>query len=129
MKTSELPINLTQLRKQLYMNQKDFWGAIGVTQSAGSRYESGKSIPQPVSELLRLVYLEQLDLQKVNRYDMAIALFLKQDYPELYHNLEKSMLLVYKKDKTATPNNSVETNEIIQSNAYFYNPKAYNIQK
>lgn len=90
------PANLTALRKQLYMNQKEFWGAIGVTQSAGSRYESGKNIPAPVQELLRLVYIDQLNLSKVSRPDMDIAIFLKTLYPELYENLRKSMLMTYK---------------------------------
>ena len=37
-------------------NQIEFWGRIGVTQSGGSRYESGRSIPKPVQLLLQVAY-------------------------------------------------------------------------
>ncbi|SUA25262.1 Uncharacterised protein [Neisseria gonorrhoeae] len=49
------------------MNQIDFWGKVGVTQSGGSRYETGRKMPKPVRELLRLVHIECLDLAKVNK--------------------------------------------------------------
>lgn len=38
------------------MNQSDFWSKISVTQSGGSRYESGRSLPKPVRVLLHLAY-------------------------------------------------------------------------
>lgn len=38
------------------MNQSDFWGRVGIGQSAGSRYESGRNIPIPVQMLLHLAY-------------------------------------------------------------------------
>lgn len=38
------------------MNQSEFWSRVGVTQSGGSRYESGRSIPKPVRLLLSVVY-------------------------------------------------------------------------
>ena len=44
------------LRVKLGMNQSQFWGKLGVTQSAGSRYESGRTIPLPVSRLYYLAY-------------------------------------------------------------------------
>ena len=43
-------------RTQLRLNQSQFWTAIGVTQSGGSRYESGRNIPRPVQMLLRVAY-------------------------------------------------------------------------
>lgn len=43
-------------RKRLGLNQSEFWSAIGVTQSGGSRYESGRNIPKPVQLLLHLTY-------------------------------------------------------------------------
>lgn len=43
-------------RKSLGINQQQFWRRIFVTQSAGSRYESGRSIPKPIQLLLRLTY-------------------------------------------------------------------------
>jgi len=44
------------LRSRLGMNQSDFWSKISVTQSGGSRYESGRSLPKPVRVLLHLAY-------------------------------------------------------------------------
>jgi transcriptional regulator with XRE-family HTH domain len=47
---------LVKARKKLGQNQKEFWAKVGVTQSGGSRYESGRNIPGPVCALLRLAY-------------------------------------------------------------------------
>jgi DNA-binding transcriptional regulator YiaG len=44
------------LRKELGMNQTNFWSRVSVTQSAGSRYESGRTVPSPVKTLLTLTY-------------------------------------------------------------------------
>ena len=44
------------LRKKLELNQTEFWNRIEVTQSGGSRYESGRNLPQSVRLLLHLVY-------------------------------------------------------------------------
>ena len=41
-------------RKKASLNQKDFWLRYGVTQSGGSRYESGRNIPKPLAILLWL---------------------------------------------------------------------------
>ena len=46
--------NLADYRRTLGLNQQAFWSGIGVTQSGGSRYESGRSLPQPVALLLTL---------------------------------------------------------------------------
>lgn len=43
-------------RRKLGLNQSEFWSQIGVTQSGGSRYESGRNIPKPVQLLLHLAY-------------------------------------------------------------------------
>ncbi|MFN3986800.1 MAG: helix-turn-helix domain-containing protein [Rhodocyclaceae bacterium] len=51
----------TDIRLALGMNQKHFWGALGVTQSGGSRYESGRSIPRPVRMLLDLATAPEED--------------------------------------------------------------------
>lgn len=50
------PLNPKELRDKFGLNQGDFWAAIGVTQSGGSRYENGRKMPKPVRELVRLVY-------------------------------------------------------------------------
>lgn len=44
------------LRRKLRMNQVDFWGRVMVTQSGGSRYESGRGMPEQVALLLHLTY-------------------------------------------------------------------------
>lgn len=41
-------------RKKTGVNQRDFWSRYGVTQSGGSRYESGRDIPKPLAILLWL---------------------------------------------------------------------------
>ena len=43
---------ISETRKKEGLNQKDFWARYGVTQSGGSRYESGRSIPKPLALLL-----------------------------------------------------------------------------
>ncbi len=42
------------MRKALGLNQAQFWGAVKVTQSGGSRYESGREAPAQVDEQVRL---------------------------------------------------------------------------
>ena len=42
--------------QKLGINQTKFWSRVGVTQSGGSRYESGRNIPRPVQMLLRIAY-------------------------------------------------------------------------
>lgn len=45
-----------ELRRKTGLSQTEFWSNIGVTQSGGSRYESGRAINEPVRRLLRLAY-------------------------------------------------------------------------
>ena len=73
------------------MNQEQFWTQIGVTQSGGSRYESGRDMPRPVKELLRLVHVEQLDLSQVKRVDFEIISYLKDSHPDLYRTLRRAV--------------------------------------
>lgn len=49
-------INPLELRQKLGMNQTDFWSRVSVTQSGGSRYESGRNMPRPVQALLLIAY-------------------------------------------------------------------------
>lgn len=77
------------IRKKLHMNQSEFWSRIGVTQSGGSRYESGRSLPKPVRELMRLVYLKGVRLENANGVDLRIAAQLKKQNPGLYNDLRK----------------------------------------
>ena len=48
--------DIVALRKKLNLNQSEFWHPLGVTQSGGSRYESGRSIPRPVQVLYVIAY-------------------------------------------------------------------------
>lgn len=75
------------LRQRLGLNQQEFWSAVGVTQSGGSRYETGRSMPKPVCELLRLVHVEGIDLARARREDFEIANHLRSTNPALYRRL------------------------------------------
>ena len=44
------------MRQKAGTNQSVFWSRVGIGQSAGSRYESGRNIPRPVQMLLRIAY-------------------------------------------------------------------------
>ena len=83
MKLFERVLNPREIRRRLGLNQEQFWTQIGVTQSGGSRYESGREMPKPVRELLRLVHVEQVDLSQVKRVDFEIINYLKESHPDL----------------------------------------------
>lgn len=55
MTKKRLPI--VDVRTKLGLNQSEFWKRIGVTQSGGSRYETGRAMPKPVAMLFELVYM------------------------------------------------------------------------
>ena len=82
--------NPRQIRHRLRLNQQEFWARIGVTQSGGSRYESGRKMPKPVRELLRLVHIEGMELGAAKREDLKVVGFLKRHNPRLYQNLRKA---------------------------------------
>lgn len=67
-----------RMRRILNLNQDNFWKAVGVTQSTGSRYESGRETPSQVRELLRLVYVEGIDITNLKREHVAEQALLKQ---------------------------------------------------
>ena len=46
--------DLRQFRISKRESQEKFWGRFGVTQSSGSRFETGLAIPAPVAILLKL---------------------------------------------------------------------------
>ena len=83
-------IDAREIRRKLAMNQQQFWSRLGVTQSGGSRYESGRNMPRPVQQLLRLVHVEQIDITKIRREDFEIVEYLKAQDPELYKTLKKA---------------------------------------
>ncbi len=82
--------DVREIRRKLGMNQQQFWSTLGVTQSGGSRYESGRNMPKPVRELLRLVHVEHIDIKNIKREDWEIIEYLKAQEPEMYKTLKKS---------------------------------------
>jgi transcriptional regulator with XRE-family HTH domain len=91
MKLFDRVLNPREIRRRLGLNQEQFWTQIGVTQSGGSRYESGREMPKPVRELLRLVHVEQVDLSQVKRVDFEIISYLKASHPDLYRTLRRAV--------------------------------------
>ena len=91
MKLFDRVLNPREIRRRLGLNQEQFWTQIGVTQSGGSRYESGREMPKPVRELLRLVHVEQIDLSQVKRVDFEIISYLKESHPDLYRSLRRAV--------------------------------------
>lgn len=90
MKPFERISNPREIRRKLRMNQQEFWSRIGVTQSGGSRYESGRTMPKPVRELLRLVHIEGIPLERAKGEDFEVVSYLKKANPKLYTNLRKA---------------------------------------
>ncbi len=91
MKNNDTTLNPREIRLRRGMNQERFWSQVGVTQSGGSRYESGRSMPKPVRELLRLVHVEQIDLSQIKRVDYEIIKHLKTNQPDLYRSLSRTV--------------------------------------
>ena len=55
--TASLTPSISDLKKYRISkreSQEKFWGRFGVTQSSGSRFETGLAIPAPVALLLKL---------------------------------------------------------------------------
>lgn len=50
------------LRRKMNINQSEFWNRLGVTQSGGSRYESGRAIPTATAVLAHLIYIKGMDI-------------------------------------------------------------------
>ena len=64
--------NPQDIRKKLKINQTKFWEAVGVTQSGGSRYESGRAIPNAVRKLVRIVHIEGIPLEKITHKNFKL---------------------------------------------------------
>ena len=103
MKILDRVFNPREIRRRLGLNQEQFWTQIGVTQSGGSRYESGREMPRPVKELLRLVHVEQIDLSQVKRVDFEIISYLKESHPDLYRNLRRAVKGRHRGPESAAP--------------------------
>jgi transcriptional regulator with XRE-family HTH domain len=90
-------IDAREIRRKLGLNQQQFWSQVGVTQSGGSRYESGRNMPRPVQQLLRLVHVEQIDISKIKRDDWEVVEYLKSCDPDLFKSLKKAAKVKPKK--------------------------------
>jgi len=91
-KTTKIAIDPRAIRRQRGLNQQEFWPSIGVTQSGGSRYESGRRMPKPVRELLRIVHVEGIPLSRVRGDDFALIAFLQKSRPAMYRKLKAAAL-------------------------------------
>ncbi|CUT18012.1 MULTISPECIES: helix-turn-helix domain-containing protein [Candidatus Ichthyocystis] len=97
--TSKKRVNPREIRKKLGMNQQQFWERVGVTQSGGSRYESGRSMPKPVLMLLQLVHMENIDIKKLCKEDVDVIKYLKDSDSSSYKELKK-LARYYMKENT-----------------------------
>ena len=82
-------IDARDIRKKLGLNQQQFWSKIGVTQSGGSRYESGRNMPKTVRELLRLVHVEQIDIGRIKKEDWEVVEYLRANESERFKEYKK----------------------------------------
>jgi len=82
-------IDAREIRRKLGLNQQQFWSKLGVTQSGGSRYESGRNMPRPVQQLLRLVHVEHIDIAKIKREDYEVVEFLRATKSDMFKDLKK----------------------------------------
>lgn len=85
-----MKLNIRLLRGLSGLDQTAFWKRVGVTQSGGSRYENGeRRVPTPVQSLLRLVYVEKVDISAIRREDIELVAYLKSEHKEMYKRFRK----------------------------------------
>ena len=73
-----------ELRLQLGLTQSEFWSPVGVSQSGGSRYESGRKLSASTSALLHLVHIEGLEINQVRGDDLRVGQRLRETDPAAY---------------------------------------------
>lgn len=78
-----------ELRIQLGLTQAEFWSPVGVSQSGGSRYESGRKLPASISTLLHLVHIEGLSINELRGDDSRVGRHLRETDPNTYAALLK----------------------------------------
>ena len=79
------------LRRSLDLNQSDFWHPLGISPSGGSRYERGQKMPPPTMMLFDLVYVQKINLERIEACDISILHYLRVDKPDLYASLNKTV--------------------------------------
>lgn len=60
-KKTSLLSDIHAARRMSGLNQTAFWTRFGVTQSGGSRYESGRNMPTPLKLLISLYEAGKID--------------------------------------------------------------------
>ena len=80
-----MAVDPREIRRKRGLNQQEFWPQIGVTQS-------GRRMPAPVRELLRIVHVEGIPLHQVRGDDHRILQHLKKSRPDLYRELKADAL-------------------------------------
>lgn len=60
-------------RRKAGTNQSAYWSRFGVTQSGGSRYESGRSVPTPTAMLMWLRETDQITDAQLDAAKKAVA--------------------------------------------------------
>lgn len=79
-----------ELRLQLGLTQADFWSPVGVSQSGGSRYESGRKLPAAISALLHLVHIQGMAISEQAGEDSRVGKALRETDPSRYSTLLKA---------------------------------------
>ncbi|AXE37148.1 helix-turn-helix domain-containing protein [Chromobacterium phragmitis] len=102
-------LNVRTMRNNAGQNQSQFWEPIGITQSGGSRYESGRNMPKPVAALVRLVHQLGIDISKVNADKASLIRVLLSDQvdPEILAALRKLAATAEALDKPAAASDTV----------------------
>jgi transcriptional regulator with XRE-family HTH domain len=80
-------VSAKDLRIKLGLTQSEFWAPVGVSQSGGSRYESGRKLPVSISTLLYLVHVEHIDLAMLVGDDVLVGQYLSQHEPKTFATL------------------------------------------
>ena len=79
-----------ELLLQLGLTQSDFWSPVGVSQSGGSRYESGRKLPSAISALLHLVHIQGVSINELVGEDSRVGKALRETDPARYATLLKA---------------------------------------
>ncbi len=79
-----------ELRNKLGLTQSEFWSPVGVSQSGGSRYETGRKLPASISTLLHLVHIEGIDLSKLQGVHVLVGRYLNDTDPKAFEQLLKT---------------------------------------
>lgn len=90
-----------ELRKALGLNQTVFWAKLGVTQSGGCRYESGRNLPRPVQTLFRLIYINGIDITTLRADDVLAGQHLRETAPAKFQEAVKAVKAKGKKGGVA----------------------------